>query len=273
MNYKLVETKYDGALYHGLFANPRDCSDLVIHLHGTWGNFYENAFIDPLRETYTDLGFNYLTINIPGHDVNAVTESFTDFTGGLDAWIDAVADPDDDIILQGHSLGALKALYYLEENSGDYVDQISGLVLLSPFDVVAFYAGADEDEIAETQAYLEELIEREGPETEVPDEIFSDWAISAGTMKELTQPDGPCDMFPSRKSLASSAIDQVTVPTSVIIGGSDFAAYPDPTTVIERVDSINLDHYLIDDAPHAFDGEIDSLEAVIKDWFESQDNL
>lgn len=273
MNYSLVDTEYDGESYHGLYAAPEDCSDLVIHIHGTWGNFYENAFINPLGETYTSLGYNYLTVNVPGHDVSAVTESFADFTGALDAWIDAIADPSDEIILQGHSLGALKALYYLHENPGNYVDRISSLVLLSPFDVVAFYAGADEDEIAEIRTQLDELIEREGPTAEVPDEIFSDWAISAGTLKELTEPNGPCDTFPSRKSLAESAIDQVTVPTSVIIGGSDFAAYPDPKTVINRVDSIGVDHYLVDDAPHAFDGEIDGLQIAIRDWFDSQDQL
>jgi hypothetical protein len=43
--------------------------------------------------------------------------------------------------------------------------------------------------------------------------------------------------------------------------------------VINRVDSIGVDHYLVDDAPHAFDGEIDGLQIAIKDWFDSQDQL
>ena len=53
----------------GYLATAKDSIPAtVIHIHGSCGNFYENAFIATMARLYTARGVNFLSFNNRGHD-------------------------------------------------------------------------------------------------------------------------------------------------------------------------------------------------------------
>ncbi len=128
----------DGILYQ---------SDLnkttIVHIHGSFGNFYQNQFLRSMAKAYGDSGINLLTFNLSGHDGFAEgyrhEEDFEYIGGAVAKFEESISDIEgaiafasqfsDRIILQGHSLGCDRVLYFLVNQSVDY-----DFILLSPCD-------------------------------------------------------------------------------------------------------------------------------------------
>lgn len=248
---------------HGLLAKPSRPRGLVLHLHGTWGNFYANPFIVPLSGMYVDAGYAFLTANLPGHDETAVTENFRDSASAITNWISAV-DVEGPVILQGHSLGALKALDYAARCTA----KPDRLVLLSPFDVIAFYSGKKPERLANILAELDRIVTNDGPKALVPKAIFDMWDISAATLRDLMTPGGAADCFPSRFGIKDQMWTQLGIPILACVGGDDFAAYPSPRDVVSTLNSVspNISAKLIEGAPHNFAGRVEALADEVRKW-------
>lgn len=124
---------------------PTDC--IVIHVHGNYGNFYNNKFIWHMSKAYTKNGMAFLSFNLSSHD--GLCEGYRlgelDYIGGgvadynesildIDAAIKYVKHKGyTHVILQGHSLGCDKIIeYILKHPNGD-----CGVILLSPVDSYA----------------------------------------------------------------------------------------------------------------------------------------
>lgn len=59
----------DGIEQPGILYMPNTNTDnIVIHVHGLNGNFYENRFLDILAKSYTDKNYAFLTFNNRGKD-------------------------------------------------------------------------------------------------------------------------------------------------------------------------------------------------------------
>ncbi len=117
--------------------------DIVIHIHGNFGNFYQNKFLWVMSEIYVNNRIDFLTINLSSHDGLAEGYYGRDlkYTGGaVSNYDDSQKDIDaaikfaqnlgyKNIILQGHSLGCDKITQYTLEKQAD-----NPLILLSPVD-------------------------------------------------------------------------------------------------------------------------------------------
>lgn len=130
----------DGLYFYS--PNNRSC---VIHVHGSFGNFYSNSFIKIMAEIYNARGINFLSFNLTQHDgiAEAVREqnlmcsweyvgySVSDYNSCIDdihGALDFAQNQNNDIfILQGHSLGCNRVLYYIKESMCKYP-----VILLSP---------------------------------------------------------------------------------------------------------------------------------------------
>ncbi len=245
----------------------------AIHVHGTWGNFYANPFIVPLGNLYSEHGISYLSANFPGHDETAVVERFDESMVAMDEWIDELA-PSGPLILQGHSLGALKVLGYMQCGPLRNTARVRGLVLLSPFDVVAFYALGKPENIPARLERASTLLQSAGASALVPKEMFNLWDISVGTYLDLASPGCRADQFPTRSSLESAWIKSSQVPIFVSIGSEDFAAYPSPTTVVEASSKLTaVTARLVPNAPHNFAGETEVLVSEVARWLSSHNLL
>ena len=58
-SFEFLTLKYKGEKINGLRSGANVLSNnLALHVHGTWGNFYENPFATSVGRTYNKLGFN-----------------------------------------------------------------------------------------------------------------------------------------------------------------------------------------------------------------------
>lgn len=133
----------------GLLFQSQDnvTSTIIIHIHGNYGNFYNNKFLWYMSKSYTENGISFLTFNLSAHD--GLCEGYRvgelDYIGGgvadynesisdIEAAIDYVRSLGyGNIFLQGHSLGCDKILEYIIGHKSSAV----GVILLSPVDSYA----------------------------------------------------------------------------------------------------------------------------------------
>lgn len=129
---------HDGILYRRPGNNVT-----IVHIHGSLGNFYHNYFLRLMASAYLASGINMLSFNLTAHD--GVSEGFRydtnfEYVGGsvvrFDTCLADIAGAvsfcetfSHRIILQGHSLGCDRILYYLTKK-GEQCD----VILLSPCD-------------------------------------------------------------------------------------------------------------------------------------------
>lgn len=138
MNYPIVNvTTKDKLVLHGILLESKNSSKIVINIHGSASNFYEEPFFENMAVAFPQKGFSYLSINNRGNSVlthtwqkcGSAVEKFEDCVLDIDAWIKFALDKKySTIILQGHSLGTEKIVYYI--NKGKYKNKVSGVVLL-----------------------------------------------------------------------------------------------------------------------------------------------
>jgi pimeloyl-ACP methyl ester carboxylesterase len=245
---------------------PTPLDHLVIHLHGSLGNFYGNPFIDYFARFYPARGVAFLSVNNRGHDLGGITERFEDCLLDIESWLQFARKKGyKRVLLQGHSLGALKATYYILSSTTTPL-QIDGLILLSPFDLIAFYSKND---ISTRSRRLEfaRAVAVQNPDTILPLTFWDYWPISAGTFINLVGHGTVADLFPFRNHSSGSIVKRIQMPIFVAIGSDDFAAYPTPTECISQLEPVPaVTAELIEDAPHNFAGYEKDLLRKIATW-------
>jgi len=111
----VVETDDELPLY-GVHLKAESAKTVLITIHGTASNFYENEFMEDVSESAIGKGFSVLLANDRGSDVlqnyppkGMALEHFEDCVKDIDAWIKFALDSGyESVILQGHSLGTEK---------------------------------------------------------------------------------------------------------------------------------------------------------------------
>lgn len=130
-------------LLDGIFYEVENSDKTVIHIHGSYGNFYQNAFIRYLAQTYNASGYNFLSFNLRAHDgfaegyqniedfeyVGGAVSEFKSYILDMDGAINFVKTFSKKIILQGHSMGCDRVVEYMLLKKENY-----DCILLSPSD-------------------------------------------------------------------------------------------------------------------------------------------
>jgi len=256
-------SELQGLLYD---AHP---GTVALHLHGIWGNFYENPFIDHFASFYPEHGLSFLTVNTRDHDGGAIYSQFSDCLQDIDSILSFAARKGyQEAILQGHSLGALKAAYYLLHVRPElHPIKVKGLVLLSPFDNIAFYSSNNSDLRVQQLTKVRAALQSD-PRALVPEDVWGTWMLSANTYLELVEDGGKADIFPfRRRTLRETAITKLDIPVFAAVGGSDFAASPSPASEYAQLRELpNVTPVLIDGAPHNFAGCEPVLLSHLLEW-------
>lgn len=274
----------DGLLLHGLFTEPKSHSDtIVIHIHGTSGNFYWNSFYEPLTNSAIALGVSYLATNNRGSGVYELEEGFLPHGAALehfenclldiDAWIEFVLSKGyKKIILEGHSFGTGKAVYYATK--GRYKDTIAAVILLGFDDAY----GVQERYLKRTGKNLmpeaQQLIDHGTPYHLLSDlQAQADGALpaSATTYVNFFSPGSELSKtMPFRKEQTLPLIREIRVPILAVIGDKENQEY----TIIPIRKAIALlksenplaEVFQIKDSGHGFDGKEQELASVIADF-------
>lgn len=130
-----VKTK-DNLLLHGIFLEAKNSKTVLINIHGSASNFYEEDFARNISKHLMERGVSDLWTNNRGSSVlqayppsGAAMEKFEDCVLDIDAWIKfALSRGYNKIVLQGHSFGAEKIVYYM--NNGKHTKKVVAIILL-----------------------------------------------------------------------------------------------------------------------------------------------
>jgi predicted esterase len=129
--------------HNGILYRAENSDKTIIHIHGSFGNFYQNDFIQIMAELYTNAGYNFMSFNLRCHDgfgeCYKKDGSFKYSGGAISDWNTCLDDIQgainyantfsQKIILQGHSLGCDRIVYYLMKNNNNFET-----ILLAPCD-------------------------------------------------------------------------------------------------------------------------------------------
>lgn len=285
----LRQTTDDKLILQGQLYEPEETTkSLILHIHGMSGNFYENRFLDAMASTFTNSGWAFLTPNTRGHDfiadfpiagseekykrVGNVFEIFEECVLDIKCWMDfAERKGFENIILQGHSLGCSKAVYYLFK-TGD--KRIQKLILASQADMVGL--GLMWDKYKEMTSLAKKLI-KEGKGNQILPEILDGWSyLSAKTHLDFHTPGNPIDVFNTYdKNARSQALEAINIPTLAFMGNnkdSYLTKTPEESLDIVRNKMTNcpkLDTHIIKGAPHSYFGHEQEVADLIINWLNS----
>jgi pimeloyl-ACP methyl ester carboxylesterase len=139
---EIIDTKTrDGIQLHGLLVRSRaPRNPTLVHVHGKCGNFYQNRFVHIFADACRRNGLGFLAMNTRGRDclgdivrpdrmdyIGGSVEKFADSLHDVATMYDVAKQQSDEVVLQGHSFGCEKILYFASELHPEIP-----LVLLSP---------------------------------------------------------------------------------------------------------------------------------------------
>ena len=283
MNEKLVRIKsVDGIEMPGILYTPKDYTEgICIHVHGMNGNFYENRFVDVLADTYTENGYSFLTFNNKGRDFITELIKDDDFTligGSLERFQDSLFDIQGaidyvkklgykNIILEGHSYGCNKVLYYynkIEDNS------IKKIVLLAPCDIPEEskkFLSSDEYENAVRES--KELVQKGRDMELINYSVMANGKVAAGTFYYDFLPDGENDFIRYRDGIVgnSDVLSCIKIPVLVIFGDKDECVLTESIDVVTGYLKNNISNcniQIINNTDYIFTDKFNELGEIIK---------
>tara|TARA_Y100001954_G_scaffold36058_4_gene35003 strand:- start:171 stop:1094 length:924 start_codon:yes stop_codon:yes gene_type:complete len=129
-------------------SSGKESKSLVLCLHGVGSNFYGSRMMSEVAEAVADWGYDCLRVNLRGHDycytgmsrmgirrLGSAYERVEQCLEDLDAWLVWADERYQRVILLGHSLGAIKALYYQVHRSPQSLQALPSLrqvIAISP---------------------------------------------------------------------------------------------------------------------------------------------
>ncbi len=239
-NNKLLQiTTSDGLYLHGYYAPSEDKRLGVLYIHGMEGNFYQDNFIHILADKFEEDGVGLLTVNTRGNgketDLNTVDgnikrigsryelldESHLDITD----WIKFLISEDyKEIILMGHSAGAVKVVRYLFE--GELKEKVNKIILLSPIDPLGYRIAKGRNDI---EGFLKKAQTKvdEGKGDELVTSEFDHDILSYKTFISWYKQDELGRMFEfCTKDYDFPILKQIKIPTKIIVGSKDEYFHP-----------------------------------------------
>jgi pimeloyl-ACP methyl ester carboxylesterase len=276
----------DGYILHGLISEPQKKSDyIVIHIHGSAGNFYQSSFYPTLFKIAEDLNIAFLSTNSRGTGVydfecgtkprGAAIEIFEECLIDIDSWIEfANSKGYQNIILEGHSFGTNKIQYYAL--NGKYKSQIKALILLGFTDS---YGGqleylkkknlSNEDILKEAETLIKE---------NKSDHLLSDLNInwgelpqSAKSYKNMMSPGSELSkILPFSNNQTLSNFQKIQIPILGVVGDRNECTVIPPQDAVKLLNSENpnANCFVISDCNHSYIGKEKELGEIIKTFID-----
>lgn len=269
----------DGLRLKGYLALGESNLATIIHIHGNFGNFYENDFIPIMAEKYTAAGINFLCVNNRGHD--GIAEAYHDgklvYVGGaielpeqciydIEGAVQFAERFSSRIILQGHSFGCLRTMAYLKQSQ-----RALEFILLSPADTYALQSDYIYPETITTQIaritnqFADQMdtllpsrefgIRHNDVEYHIPISARTFVALFSGSMPGLLRYDKPLDFYFDTKCF-------------VYYGGKD-VLWTEPRNVVENfflTHVANLRFYYSEGGDHHFHGFESHVVGEVIKW-------
>lgn len=283
MKQELVRMKsIDNIEMVGILYQPEEKSNkIVIHIHGLCGNFYENRFLDGLAKTYTNKGISFLTFNNRGTNFISELLKGNDFEvigGCYEKFIDCLLDIEGainfakekeytDIILEGHSYGCNKVIYYYNKKKDSSITKI---VLLAPCDIPQeCVKWLSEEELEKAKQESTRLV-NEGKGNELIDfSVNANGKIAASTYYNDFLPNGESDFIKYVDGIngKSKVLNDIDIPVLVVFGDADECVLTQPIDIVKQYLKNNIkncDIQIINGADHSYTDKYQELSKTIE---------
>ncbi|WP_425618547.1 alpha/beta hydrolase [Anatilimnocola sp. NA78] len=252
----------------------------VLVLHGVGGNFYSSSTFEPLLPKLHAAGYPTLTVNTRGHDsvfgaqlgnvrrrLGAAYEIVDECRADIAAWIKLLHSRGHErVILLGHSLGAIKAIY---AQAHERHSSVAAVIAVSPprLSFTAFSHAQESSVFFESMTIARELV-KEGND----DELFTakfpfPLLISAASYIDKY---GPAERYNILEFTA-----QLRCPTlftygskELAQGGIAFAGLPD--AINKLASHAPRDVTTIADADHFYTGMQSQLADRVGEWLQQR---
>jgi pimeloyl-ACP methyl ester carboxylesterase len=278
MHVELVNTETaDGVRLDGYLRTPaastssRRGIDVVICHHGVGSNFYVPSFFDAMGDALLADGIAILRVNNRGHDqafhlaqrrLGAAYEVVDDCRKDFTAWLDFAAGRGfRRVALWGHSLGAVKTVYFL---SVEPEQRVVCAIASSPprFVNAAYRASPNRPRFDADIQRAQQLIDAGQPEGILEAQIPQARAFSARTYLDKYGPAARYDYF---EHLPKTRVPLLLTLGSLEVADISFAplAKQGPSM---RSDWPNVSYQRIEGADHFYTGRTDDLWANVHGW-------
>jgi pimeloyl-ACP methyl ester carboxylesterase len=222
MNVELIQCLTDDGIgLDGALASPAAPTKTgAIVLHGIGGNFYGSTMLKSLAGLLIERGYATILANTRGHDhvanyrsrrIGAAVEAVKSCVSDLRAWRDFLRTRGvEKVILVGHSLGAIKSIYFARERP----EHISGVVAISPA-LLSYerFVAKNDPAFHESIGTAMSLVERGFPETFFEAKFPFPMVFTAGAYVDKY---GPAEEYNYLRLM-----EEVATPTAFIFGGEE----------------------------------------------------
>lgn len=270
----------------GILYEPIDKTNrIVLHVHGLAGNFYENSFVDCQAKTYIQNGYSYFTFNNRGNgyfnelrknDNNVVSyinggaafENFEDCYLDIKSAVDYVKSLGyNEIILQGHSYGCNKAVYYYYKSKDP---SISNIILLAPCDIIKEFQVFIGEEYSRYIDKCKKAIESNNENKIIDYSLFPPMGFTAKTFISSFTEDSPNDFYRYRTdNYKCSLLNGITLPVLVQIGEDDNSALVVDKNIVTNylITNIkNIELKYIENSNHGYIGKEQEMSDNCITW-------
>ena len=277
--------RLDGALHAcqspgpGLVPARETASAAAILLHGVAGNFYTSSTFEPLLLKLQEIGVAALSVNTRGHDsvfgasqgnirrrFGAAYESVDDCRHDVAAWIQFLKSRGyGRIVLIGHSLGAIKAVY---AQAHEPCAEVAAVVAISGprLSCSAFMNAPESSTFFESFRTAKQMVkEGRGDELFTGKFPFPLLITASGYLDKY----GPAERYNLLKFAGDLPCPALFVYGSkeLASGGIAFAGMPEALLALPGTERRTAE--VVDGADHIYTGKSEELAGVVVGWLTS----
>ncbi|MFZ5365893.1 MAG: alpha/beta fold hydrolase [Patescibacteria group bacterium] len=263
----------------------------VAHVHGMAGNFYENKFVDFIAKTLTNNGIAFCPFNNRGAEyiedvivlqkdgyttkwIGETREKFSDCVLDIKAHLDFLSQSGFETIhLQGHSLGCVKAIYYLSKTQDK---RVASLIIISPPDMLGLVrTGEEKQKFSKFLEKAKQMVKEGKGNDLMPWMVWGEYPISANTYLDLFGDNSEAGVFNFYKPHDEfKMLSSIKVPIVALMGRKDdsFTASIEKTFELiknKAKSSPRVETKIIGEALHSYRGHEQQLADAILDWVKS----
>ncbi len=276
-------TTEDGIDLYGILLEASKKDAVIINIHGTADNFYANDFVWNIADAAEPLGVSMLSVNNRGaytlelygygpgdkRNTGAASEFFEKCLLDIDAWISyAVSLGYKKIILEGHSLGTEKIVYYMAK--GKFADKIKAIMLFGfsdSFGTNMQYLNKSEENIMEEAKNM--IKEGKGSQF-----LSKNWLSHAGILPKNAESyvnffEGDSELskaFPIRLGSGLEMYKNIRVPILGVIGDiKEYTVIPVSNAVeLLRKENDMAEIHQIKNSDHSFSESGKELASIVE---------
>lgn len=277
----------DGLRLSGLLFEPEGAvAAVILHLHGRAGNFYGNTFLETMIKEYTKAGFAFLSVNTRGHDhiadfrvgrteelkrIGQAFDIFSDCVIDIDAWLKLLKELSfTKVVLQGHSHGAAKAVYFLAKNPRP---EIMAIVLASPADAAGLLKKFNRQSFDQDLLESKELMSQ-GRGNQLLSHKIRDWYyVSAKSFIDEFGQNSVANIFPIFDKGSFKELAGIKIPVLAFYGSKEntavFSPQEDLKIVGSHLTNPKSKKLIFDGADHTYLGYEDEVALTIVNWLKT----